>query len=296
MEAYKNLICDVLNEGRWVKNERTGENCLSTAGLRLQHKMIDGFPLLTVKKTPIQMMARELEGFIKGKTSKRFYQEANCTIWDPWANPVKVTESLEAMNKMAFAGLSPREKEAIRGQAARLEDDLGPIYGAQWRSFAGIDQLRSVVETLKRDPTSRRLLVSAWNPFDLPVMALPPCHFAFQLCYRGARTLDLVWYQRSADLMIGVPFNLASYALLLSLICAEVEMIPGRVTGLFGDIHIYADHMEAAQECLRREPRKLPTLALAREHGRSPLFDFYYKDAKVVGYTPHEAIPLKVAV
>ena len=230
---YQDLLKYVLDRGR-PKQDRTGTGTLSIFGRQISHDLGGGFPLLTTKKMAWKVIKSELSWFLRGSTDIRELWEENNHIWD-----------------------GDYEK------SGRDDFDLGPIYGKQWRSWDGVDgwtdQISELIVGLKENPDSRRHIVSAWNVNDLNKMTLPPCHYAFQ-CYVRGEYLDLMWQQRSGDLFLGVPFNIASYALLLSLLAKEVGLIPGVVTGTFGDLHLYNNHIDQAREQISRSALALPTL------------------------------------
>jgi thymidylate synthase len=288
MKAYLDIVKKILAEG-YRKHNRTGIDTLSISGTMFQHDMAAGFPLLTTKKVSFRLVASELEFFIKGVTDKEWLKERKNHIWDEWCSPVIVPyDTSEETKKRMMA-----------------QRDLGPVYGWQWRHFGaryegfdgnaggkGIDQLREAVELLKKDPGSRRIIVSAWNPLDLKQMALPPCHYGFQLIVTGTR-LDLLWNQRSVDVALGLPFNIASYALLLHLLAKEAGLDEGKLTGFLGDTHIYVNHVEALKTQLEREPGPLPSL---RTENFSSVFDWRYTDSVVEGYDPFPALKFDIAV
>ncbi len=262
--AYLALLRDVMENGEDGGN-RTGVGARSVFGRQIRCDLDDGFPLLTTKKVHFKSVAVELLWFVKGLTNVRWLQERGVSIWDEWADE---------------------------------NGELGPVYGKQWRRWTApdgteIDQLAHVVEQIRTNPDSRRLVVSAWNPADVPSMALPPCHTLFQFQASRGR-LDLQLYQRSADLFLGVPFNIASYALLLSMVAQVTGLKPGAFVHTFGDAHIYENHMEQVAEQLARAPRSLPRLVL--NPGVSDLFAFEYEDISIEGYDPHPRIPAPVAV
>ncbi|MDR1655690.1 MAG: thymidylate synthase [Treponema sp.] len=288
MKAYLDIVKKILAEG-YRKHNRTGMDALSISGTMFEHDMALGFPLLTTKKVPFRLVASELEFFIRGITDKEWLKERKNHIWDEWCSP----------------GLVPYNTSEETQKQMAAQRDLGPIYGWQWRHFGaryegfdsdaagkGIDQLREAVELLKKDPGSRRIIVSAWNPLDLKQMALPPCHYSFQLIVIGTR-LNLLWNQRSVDVALGLPFNIASYALLLHLLAREAGFDEGTLTGFLGDTHIYVNHVEALKTQLEREPRPLPSL---RTENFSSVFDWQYTDSVVEGYDPFPAVKFDIAV
>ncbi len=296
MKNYLNIVENVLLNGKPKKN-RTGTKTYSTFCEIFRHDMSEGFPLLTTKRVAYKTMAVELEGFIKGVTDKDWFQQRGCKIWNQWANPeaVKFTHGK--------IGTLLNDKK-IQEKAQEMESDLGPIYGYQWRnwnknygdlhgSFEGVDQLNKVIETLKNNPDDRRMVVSAWNPTQMHLMALPPCHYAFTLVHTDG-VLNLCWKQRSADLMLGVPFNISSYGLLLELICKEVGMAAGELVGVLEDCHIYENHIDRAREQLKRKPKKLPSLLLKEPYN---IYEWTHQDFEIVNYDSHEKIDFgKVAI
>jgi thymidylate synthase len=275
VQAYLNIVKDILNNGI-LKENRTGVNTLAISGAMFSHDMRDGFPLLTTKKMSLKNIAVELEFFIKGLSSKKWLQDRGCSIWNEWANPQKVPYATD-----------PETKEQMF-----LEDDLGSIYGKQWRNFGGVDQLERVVITLKTNPNDRRMIVSAWNPPELSFMALPPCHVMYQIIVIND-TINLNWYQRSVDTMLGLPYNIASYGLLLELLAKESGLIPARLCGMLGDVHIYENHVENAKIQLWREPSKLPNIEITNF---TNIFDWTYKDFSLQNYKSNEAIKFDIAV
>ena len=264
MRPYLDLLHHILEHGH-AKHDRTGTGTVSVFGHQMRFDLADGFPLVTTKKVHLKSIIHELLWFIKGDTNVRYLQEHGVRIWDEWADE--------------------------RG-------DLGPIYGAQWRSWrtpdgGTIDQLTRVVEQIRRDPDSRRHVVSAWNPAAVPDMALPPCHILFQF-YVAEGRLSCQLYQRSADVFLGVPFNIASYSLLTMMIAQVTDLGPGEFVHTFGDVHLYRNHLEQARLQLTRAPRALPSMHLNPDI-RS-LFDFTYDDVRLEGYDPHPRIAAEVAV
>jgi thymidylate synthase len=264
VKAYLDLLRHVLDHGR-PKSDRTGTGTLSVFGYQLRFDLSAGFPLVTTKKLHVKSIIHELLWFLRGETNVRSLQAAGVRIWDEWAAP---------------------------------DGDLGPVYGYQWRSWPApdgrhIDQIAQVVEEIRRFPDSRRMLVSAWNVADIPRMALAPCHALFQFYVAGG-TLSCQLYQRSADLFLGVPFNIASYALLTLMLAQTAGLRPGEFIHTFGDAHIYRNHLDQVRLQLSREPRSLPGMRLNPEV-RS-LFDFRFEDFRLEGYDPHPAIPAPVAV
>jgi thymidylate synthase len=288
MKAYLDIVRKVLDTG-FRKENRTGVAALTVAGAMFEHDMASGFPLLTTKKVPFRLVASELEFFIKGITDKEWLRERNNHIWDEWCSPEKVPYGVDET--------SLRSMEAER--------DLGPIYGWQWRRFGAVyagwdrtpegqgqDQLKATVELLKKDPDSRRMIVSAWNPLDLGRMALPPCHYAFQLTVID-RKLNLLWNQRSVDVALGLPFNIASYGCLLHLLAKETGMGEGKLIGFLGDTHVYVNHVAALREQLGRDPRRLPSI---KTEQFTSVFDWSCGNSSIEGYDPYPAIKFDIAV
>jgi len=306
VKSYQDMLRAVLEGGKWEKN-RTGIQRLSIHGYMFEHNLHDGFPLLTTKKMSLKNIAVELEFFIKGLQDKKWLQARNCHIWDEWANPKIVKQRLSDETREDASEFLTKEflnKEKLRIQ--HDETDLGPIYGVQWRkwryqpnkgvsSYDYIDQLKNVIETIKKDPTNTQQVVSAWNPADIPEMALPPCHYAFQLLSDGDN-LDLLWNQRSCDLFLGIPYNIASYALLLHLIAIETGLIPNKLVGFFADLHLYENQVSAAKIQLVREPRILPQIMIQEYNKPFDIFKWDYDDFKLYNYDPHPSIKVEVAV
>lgn len=283
MKAYLDILENIYNNCKDVRKNRTGIPDIGLgAGAVFEHDMSKGFPLLTTKKMGLKNIATELEFFLRGITDKKWLQDRKCHIWDEWANPVKVeTKYNIATSKL---NLNDTEKKDIRLSIMDSERDLGPIYGFQWRHFGGqyqwdenrinnnpednfdprnpgIDQVKSAINKLKNTPNDRRILVSAWNPTDIYQMALPPCHVMHQLVVRDGK-LSLIWTQRSCDMFLGIPYNIASYALLLLLYAKEAGLTPGTLKGEFHDAHIYVNHIPQVKEQLKRQPYELPTVEI----------------------------------
>ena len=283
MNNYLDIVKNVLDNGT-PKENRTGIKTYSTFCEVFRHDMRAGFPLLTTKKMPYRTIAVELEGFINGITDKTWYQERNCKIWNEWCNPELLRFNQDA---------SPEVKKELQ----KMETDLGPIYGYQWRNwnlnyssmgggFETVDQLKNVIDTLMTNPNDRRMVVSAWNPTQMHLMALPPCHYAFTIVHLDG-VLNLCWKQRSADLMLGVPFNIASYGLLLELIAHHVGMVAGELVGILEDCHIYENHIDGAKEQLSRKCKKLPSLSL---HEPYNIYEWTHQDFDIVEYEPDPRI------
>jgi thymidylate synthase len=264
MEQYHKLLQHILDHGA-TKTDRTGTGTKSVFGYQMRFDLSQGFPLLTTKKVHVKSIIHELLWFIKGSTNIAYLKENGVSIWDEWAD---------------------------------ANGDLGPVYGKQWRSWQApngksIDQLADVINTIKNNPDSRRIIVSAWNPADVPNMALPPCHAFFQF-YVANGKLSCQLYQRSADVFLGVPFNIASYALLVEMVAHVCKLEVGDFVWTGGDTHIYSNHFEQVNRQLGREFRSLPRLKINREV--NTIEDFVYEDFSIEGYDPHPAIKAPVAV
>ncbi len=264
MRPYLDLMRHVLDHGV-AKNDRTGTGTRSVFGYQMRFDLAAGFPLLTTKKLHVRSIIHELLWFLKGDTNIRYLQDNGVHIWDEWAD---------------------------------TEGNLGPIYGAQWRSWPTadgrtVDQIMDVVTAIRKDPDSRRLVVSAWNVGALPQMHLAPCHALFQF-YVAQGRLSCQLYQRSADIFLGVPFNIASYALLTHMVAHVTNLLPGEFVHTLGDAHLYSNHLEQAREQLTRTPRALPRLTL--NPAIRDIFAFCYEDIRLEGYDPHPAIKAAVAV
>jgi thymidylate synthase len=276
MKAYIDIVNKICEQGEWKEN-RTGVDTLTIAGAMFEHDMDDGFPLLTTKRMSLRLISVELEFFIKGITSKKWLQDRDCHIWDEWCNPEKVTYGHGADTRSAM----------------EAEDDLGPIYGAQWRNFNGVDQFKDMINGLKKDPSNRRLIVSAWNPVDLPKMALPPCHWGFQVTVVNGR-LNLMWNQRSVDTALGLPYNIASYGILLHLLATECGLVEGKLIGFLGDVHIYRNHIESLRRQVKREPMPLPDIDTDIDIGG--IFNWKNDDTYLINYKSHPSVKYEIAI
>ncbi len=288
MKAYLDILKDVLENGV-EKENRTGINTLSIPGATFRHDMSEGFPLLTTKKVYIKGVLSEVEFFLKGITDKKWLQDRNNHIWDQWCSPLRVKYGHDEKTK----------------QKMLLERDLGPIYGFQWRHFGaeytsfdadytnkGVDQIQILIDTIKKNPTDRRMLVTAWNPMDLEKMALPPCHYSFQVTVTDGK-LNLFWNQRSADMPLGIPFNIASYATLLHLLANECNLKEGILMGFWGDVHIYMNQLEGVKTQLGRKPKALPSVVTK---DFKSIFDWEYTDTEFLNYDPDPTIKFELAV
>jgi len=260
---YLDLLADILANGA-RREDRTGTGTLGVFGRQIRFDLADGFPMLTTKKLHLKSIVLELLWFLRGDTNVRWLQERGVRIWDEWAAP---------------------------------DGELGPVYGKQWRSWAApdgrvIDQISNVAAAIKNNPASRRHIVSAWNPADVDDMALPPCHCLFQFFVAGGK-LSCQLYQRSADIFLGVPFNIASYALLTLMMAKVTGLEPGEFVHTFGDAHLYLNHIDQAKEQLAREPYPFPVMHIA---GKDDLFSFDYEDFRLEAYQAHPHIKAQVAV
>lgn len=264
MRQYLSLLSDILENGV-QRGDRTGTGTLGVFGRQMRFDLADGFPLMTTKKLHLKSIVHELLWFLAGDTNVRYLQENGVSIWDEWADE---------------------------------QGELGPVYGKQWRTWEApdgrvIDQISNVVDQIKKNPHSRRLIVSAWNPADVDQMALPPCHCLFQF-YVADGKLSCQLYQRSADIFLGVPFNIASYALLTAMVAQVTGLEPGEFIHSFGDVHLYHNHFEQARLQLQREPKAAPRLTINPE--KTDIFSFEFEDFMITGYDPHPHIKAEVAV
>ena len=270
MRQYLDLLQRILDEGV-PKGDRTGTGTRSIFGHQMRFNLADGFPLVTTKKVHLKSILYELLWFLRGETNVRYLNDHGVTIWNEWTDE---------------------------------NGELGPVYGYQWRSWPGrngeaIDQISEVIAEIRMNPNSRRLIVSAWNVADLPAMALAPCHLLFQFYVAedpsgGPRRLSCQLYQRSADVFLGVPFNIASYALLTMMVAQVTGLAPGDFVHTFGDAHLYENHLEQARLQLAREPRPLPTMHI--DPNVNSILDFQYEHFRLENYNPHPRIPAPIAV
>ena len=259
MKHYLDYLQRILEHGT-RKDDRTGTGTISTFGEQMRFDLQAGFPLLTTKRLHVRSIIYELLWFLRGDTNVQYLQEHGVSIWDEWAD---------------------------------ADGELGPIYGRQWRNFGGVDQVSRVIEQIKAKPYSRRILLNAWNPAELEDMALAPCHYAFQ-CYVVDGKLSLMWQQRSVDSFLGLPFNIASYALLTHMLAQQTGYEVGELIFSGGDCHIYLNHLEQVKEQLARDPRALPELVIKRKP--ATIFDYTYEDFQIKDYHPHPHIKAPVAV
>lgn len=313
MKAYRDLIEKVLETGN-KKEDRTGVGTLSVFGYQMRFDLNEGFPLLTSKRVPFGLIKSELLWFLRGDTNIRYLLEHNNHIWDEWAferyvksdrynGPDMTDFGLRAPRDEAFNAIYQAEMKKFQdyvlndAEFSKEFGDLGDVYGKQWRSWEmrngeTLDQIANVIDQIKHNPDSRRLIVTAWNPEDVPNAALPPCHTLFQF-YVHDNKLSCQLYQRSADIFLGVPFNIASYALLTHLIARETGLEVGEFVHTLGDAHLYSNHIEAANTLLSREPRELPQLVI---EGDALIDEIDSASIKVEGYQPHPTIKAPIAV
>ncbi|KRK58665.1 thymidylate synthase [Fructilactobacillus fructivorans] len=313
-DAYLNLERYVLEHGH-KKSDRTGTGTISTFGYQMRFNLQEGFPLLTTKAVPFRLIKSELLWFLKGDTNIRYLLQHNNHIWDEWAfekwvssdeyhGPDMTNFGLRSESDPVFNQEYQKQKKIFCDRVLNDDDfakkygDLGLVYGSQWRKWKTshgdtIDQIKNVIETIKNNPDSRRMIVSAWNPEDIGSMALPPCHVMFQF-YVNDGKLSCQLYQRSGDIFLGVPFNIASYALLTNLIAKEVGLEPGDFVHTLGDAHIYSNHIEQVKEQLSRKPHQAPSLWLNPQ--KESIFDYGMDDIKVIDYHHDKPIKAPVAV
>jgi thymidylate synthase len=301
MKQYLDLIRHIKDKGVF-KGDRTGTGTLSVFGYQMRFDLQQGFPLVTTKKVHLKSILHELLWFVKGDTNIRYLVENGVGIWNEWPyqswlRQTGADKKYEMHSEQWKAGLKEFvERIKSDDDFAQKYGDLGPVYGRQWRNFEGVDQLAEVIEDIKSNPDSRRLIVSAWNPKDIPVMAksgLPPCHSLFQF-YVSEGKLSCQLYQRSADVFLGVPFNIASYAALTMMVAQVTGLELGDFVHSFGDAHLYTNHMQQIEEQLSRETLPLPELKINPQVKN--IFDFEYDDFELVGYQSHSAISAPVAV
>jgi thymidylate synthase len=260
MKQYHDLLNFILKNGK-VREDRTGTGPISVFGYQNRYDLEEGFPLVTTKKIHLKSVIHELLWFINGDTNIKYLKDNGVSIWDEWADG---------------------------------NGNLGPVYGHQWRNFGGVvDQLQNAIDTIKNNPKSRRIIVSAWNPIDIPQMALPPCHALFQFYVEG-NELSCQLYQRSADAFLGVPFNIACYSMLTMMVAQVTNLKAKEFVHTFGDLHIYSNHLDQVNLQLSRQPKKLPSLEINPDV--KSIFDFKYEDFKLTGYEPEPAIKAPVAI
>ena len=275
---YLQILKRIIDEGTLCKN-RTGIDTLAIPHVLIQHDMKQGFPLLTTKKMHFNSIKVELEFFIKGLHDKQWLKDRKCNIWNEWCSPKLIPQGLN---------------EEARKEYQLKENELGPIYGVQWRNFneQGFDQLKKIVETLKINPDDRRMVCSAWNPLQIDYMALPPCHFVWVVT-KIDKKIHLSFHMRSVDTFLGLPFNIASYALLLHLLAKESGLEEGMVTGYLDNVHLYVNHLEAVKSQISRQPYEYP---IVETNNFKSIFDWSFTDSILKNYTSHDPIRAQVAV
>jgi thymidylate synthase len=318
-DTYLGLVQEVLDNGT-KSHDRTGVGTISLFGPQVEYDLSQGFPILTTKRVPFKLITSELLWFLRGNTNIKYLLQNNNHIWTEWAfDKYALSEQFIKDTKDEFFQLvykqlgangrfNPKykdfadkysvyidsfEKKILKSDSfANMFGNLGPVYGRQWRNFNGVDQIANLVDSIKHNPNSRRMIVSAWNPEEVDDMALPPCHTMFQVYVRNGK-LDLKLYQRSADLFLGVPFNIASYALLTSILAKQAGLQPGRFIHTFGDAHIYLNHLEQVNKQLHRQPKEMPILS---DFPLKDLEKYEVDDFKLTGYDPWPSIKAPVAV
>ena len=289
MKTYLDLMRHVYENGE-LREDRTGTGTKGVFGYQMRFDLSEGFPLLTTKKVHFASVAKELLWFISGDTNIKWLVDNKVRIWNEWpyADYVK-SEAYQGETLKEFV-----EKIANDEDFAKAHGDLGPVYGKQWRDFNGVDQLMKVIDTIKTNPTSRRIIMTAWNPAEVDDMALPPCHAFLQFYVSNDGKLSLQLYQRSADIFLGVPFNIASYALMVHMIAKVCDLEVGEFVHTLGDAHIYIDHFEVVETQLEREPRALPKLVIKKK--KKTIEDFKYEDFEIIDYDPYPLLKAKVSV
>ena len=289
---YQNLLQDILLEGK-EKTDRTGTGTISVFGKQIRHKMSEGFPLLTTKKMAIKSIMTELKWFLRGETNIRYLVRNGCNIWNGDAYKTYQRACMYELDRDELTMEEFVNKIKTDESFARVWGELGPVYGKQWRRVEKrhgssptykVDQIKNLVELIKENPDSRRLMVNSWNPAELDEMVLPPCHYGFQ-CYVNDGKLSLMWNQRSVDTFLGLPFNIASYGMLLLLLCEETNLEPGELIGNLGDTHLYKNHLEQAEEQRLRKSFQLPTVELSNVDVLKGEFDY-----DIIGYQSHPTI------
>lgn len=301
MKQYHDLMRHILENGV-QKGDRTGTGTISVFGYQMRFDLSEGFPLLTTKKVHLKSIIHELLWFLNGDTNIKYLVENGVNIWNEWPyqNYLNQTNQAEMLTKHSEAwkmAMKDFKQNIVENDDfAKKWGELGPVYGRQWRNFEGVDQITGLIDDIKNKPNSRRLLVSAWNPKDIPIMAksgLPPCHTIFQF-YVANNKLSCQLYQRSADVFLGVPFNIASYALLTMMIAQVCDLQLGDFVHTFGDAHIYSNHMDQVKEQLSRDFKPLPKMEINPQVRN--IFEFTFEDFSLKGYNPHPAIKAQVAV
>ena len=289
---YQNLLQDILLEGK-EKTDRTGTGTKSLFGKQIRHKMSEGFPLLTTKKMAIKSIMTELKWFLKGDTNIRYLVQNGCNIWNGDAYKTYQRACMYELDRDELTMEEFVNKIKTDESFARVWGELGPVYGKQWRRIEKrhgssptykIDQIKNLIELIKENPDSRRLMVNSWNPSELDEIVLPPCHYGFQ-CYVNDGKLSLMWNQRSVDTFLGLPFNIASYGMLLLLLCEETNLEPGELIGNLGDTHLYNNHLEQAEEQRIRKSFQLPSVKVSNVDILNGEFEY-----EIIGYQSQPTI------
>ncbi|WP_031543213.1 thymidylate synthase [Mesoplasma photuris] len=288
MKQYLDILTDVLNNGE-VREDRTNTGTISKFGVQSRYDLREGFPLVTTKKVFTKGIIHEILWFIAGDTNIKYLVDNGVNIWNEWPyEEYKKASTYQGETLEEFI-----EKVRTDDSFAKVYANLGPVYGKQWRNFNGVDQFKKVIKQIKANPFSRRHIVSAWNPSEVDNMLLPPCHSLYQFYVTPNEEIDLQLYQRSGDLFLGIPFNIASYALLLELVAQECGLTPRYFIHTIGDAHIYSNHIEQVNLQLSREPKPLPKLKITPNKS---IFDITFEDIEIIGYESHPRIKGEVAV
>lgn len=302
-KQYQDLLDDILHKGV-LKDDRTGTGTYSVFGRQIRHNMKDGFPLLTTKKMAWKTLITELLWFLKGDTHIKFLLDHNCHIWDGDAYKAYRKSVEEHYDNGGDVADKKQFIEEVKRGEDKVWGELGPVYGKQWRGWFNydsnvdpvyVDQIQNLINGIKENPDSRRHMVNAWNVGELDKMVLPPCHYGFQCYVREGKYLSLMWNQRSVDTFLGLPFNIASYGLLLMMIAKECDLIPDELIGNFGDVHLYKNHVEQAIEQIKREPYALPDVAIKSNINfkaamKRDLDKIIWEDFVLLGYQYHPTI------
>jgi thymidylate synthase len=295
-KQYLDLLDDILTNGT-SKEDRTGTGTWSVFGRQIRHDMREGFPLLTTKKMAWKTMTKELLWFLSGDTNIKWLVENNCNIWNGDAYKAYLNKSAVKHQWERGGDVADMEMflNVVQNEAEGDFGELGPVYGKQWRDWNGNDQIKNLIKGLKENPDGRRHMVSAWNVSDLDQMVLPPCHYGFQCYVRDGKYLSLMWNQRSVDTFLGLPFNIASYGMLLLMLAKECNLIPDQLIGNLGDVHLYKNHVEQAIEQTKREPYPLPDMKLSSNHNfraamKGNMNEIDMNDFILLGYQAHPTI------
>ncbi|AKX33925.1 thymidylate synthase [Spiroplasma litorale] len=289
MKQYLDLVKNILNNGE-VRQDRTNTGTVSLFGAQSRYDLREGFPLLTTKKMFFKGIVHEMLWFIKGDTNIKYLVDNDVKIWNEW--PYELFKKSKDYNGESIVEFANKIK--TDNNFAIKYGELGPVYGKQWRNFNGVDQLKNLIENIKNNPFSRRHIINAWNPSEVEKMALPPCHALFQFYVSESGYLDLQLYQRSGDVFLGIPFNIASYSFLLTLVSLECNLKPRYFIHTIGDAHIYSNHIDQMNLQLTRNPLKLPKLEI--QFNNKNIFDIKYEDVKLIDYESHSSIKGEIAV